>query len=220
VGLLRSDHGSLAIEIKCRETSARDRLPLTSERPAMQVFRKLLPAEMVRYKAHLLRLDRADRHLRFAGSVSDAVIEQHCLRLDWRDTIIIGWFDNGELRGASELRTAGTPFPKRAELAFSVETPYQGRGIGYELMSRALTIARNRGIKVVDVICMLENRRMRSLARKFTKAAVIESGEVGVSIVLDMPNQVTLFLEALEDGAGLMSTVLGGFKAGMARVMN
>ena len=185
----------------------------------MQVFRKLLPAEMIRYKAHLLRLDRTDRHLRFAGTVSDEVIEQHCHRLDWHNTLVIGWFDNGDLRGASELRTAGTPFPKRAELAFSVETPYQGRGIGHELMSRALIIARNRGIKIVDVICMVENRRMRSLARKFTKAAVIDGGEVGASIALDMPNQVSLFLEALEDGASLMSTLLGGFRAGMARVM-
>jgi len=186
----------------------------------MNVFRKLLPAEWDRYKAHLLRLDRADRHLRFAGTVSDAVIERHCQGLDWRNTIVIGWFDNGELRGASELRTAGTPFPKRAELAFSVESAYQGRGIGHDLMSRALTIARNRGIKTIDVVCMLENRRMRSLARKFTKAAVIESGEVGVTIALTMPNHVTLFLEALEDGAGVMSAVLGGFKAGVTHVLH
>ena len=186
----------------------------------MNVFRKLLPAEMVRYKAHLLRLDRADRHMRFAGTVSDEVIEQHCLKLDWHNTIVIGWFEDGELRGASELRTAGTPFPKRAELAFSVEAAYQGRGIGYELMSRALTIASNRGIKIIDVICMQENRRMRSLARKFTKAAVVDHGEVGVSIVLARPNQVSLLLEALDEGASLFSALSGGFRAGVARVLS
>lgn len=185
----------------------------------MGVFRKLLPAEMDRYKAHLLRLDRVDRHLRFAGTVADAVIEQHCHRLDWRNTIVIGWFVDGELRGATEMRTAGRPFPKRAELAFSVERSYQGRGVGTELMRRALTIAGNRGVKVIDVFCLFENRRMRALARKFSKAAVIEHGEVGVTIALDMPNHVTFFLEALEDGAGLVSAMLDRFKLNVARVM-
>jgi len=183
----------------------------------MSAFRKLLPAEMDRYKAHLLRLDRADRHLRFGGTVTDAVIEQHCLRLDWRNTLVLGWFEGGDMRGASELRTAGTPFPKRAELAFSVERPYQGRGIGQELMTRALTIARNRGIKVVDVICMLENRRMRSLAARFSKAMVVENGEVGVTITLDGPNHVTFFLEVLDDGAGWMSAMFDGFRGNVAR---
>lgn len=183
----------------------------------MSVFRKLLPAEMHHYKAHLLRLDRADRHMRFGCTVSDAVIEQHCLRLEWRNTIVIGFFEDGQLRAASEMRHDGQPFPRRAELAFSVERGWQSRGIGSELMRRGLTIARNRGIRIVDVVCLAENGRMRALAAKFAKKVTVEHGEVGVSIALDMPNHVTLFLEALEDGAGLMSTFLAGFRLPSSR---
>ena len=177
----------------------------------MKAFRKLLPNEMVLYRAHLLRLESVDRHLRFGGSVSDAVIEQHCLRLDWHDTVVIGYFVEDELRGAAELRTAGDLFPSRGELAFSVERAYQGKGIGSALMSRVLTIARNRGIRQVNLICLLENRAMQNLAAKFSGARVVDSGEVGVSIRLDRADQLSLMSEALEESAALVAKMFAGF---------
>ena len=173
----------------------------------MTTFRKLLPNEMTRYRAHLLRLESVDRHMRFGGSVSDAVIEQHCLRMDWHDTVVIGYFVEGELRGAAELRTAGDLFPSRGELAFSVERAFQGKGVGSALMSRILTIARNRGIRQVNLICLLENRAMQNLAQKFSGARVVEAGEVGVSIRLDRADQVSLMVEALEESAALVASL-------------
>ncbi len=177
----------------------------------MIAYRKLLPTEMSRYRAHLLRLSPVDRHMRFGGSVSDAVIEQHCLRLDWHDTIVIGYFVDGEMRGAAELRTAGDLFPSRGELAFSVERSYQGKGVGGDLMGRVLNIARNRGIRQVNLICLLENRAMQNLALKFTSARVVEAGEVGVSIRLDRADQLSLMREALEESAALVASILSGF---------
>ena len=177
----------------------------------MKAFRKLLPNEMVLYRAHLLRLESVDRHLRFGGSVSDAVIEQHCLRLDWHDTVVIGYFVEDELRGAAELRTAGDLFPSRGELAFSVERAYQGKGVGSALMSRVLTVARNRGIRQVNLICLLENRAMQNLAMKFTSSRVIDAGEVGVSIRLDRADQLSLIREALEESAALVASMFSGF---------
>ncbi len=177
----------------------------------MIAYRKLLPNEMSRYRSHLLRLSPVDRHMRFGGSVSDAVIEQHCLRLDWHDTIVIGYFVDLELRGVAELRTAGDLFPSRGELAFSVERPFQGKGVGGDLMGRVLNIARNRGIRQVNLICLLENRAMQNLALKFTSARVIESGEVGVSIRLDRADQLSLMREALEESAALVSSIFSAF---------
>jgi GNAT superfamily N-acetyltransferase len=183
----------------------------------MSLYRKLLPTEMSRYRDHLLRLDRADRHLRFAGTVSDAAIQQHCLRLDWHDTVVIGFFDRGELSAAAELRFDGKPFSRRAEAGFSVERRYQGQGVGKGLMARVLTIARNRGIRVVDVICLLENRRMQSLASKFSSIRVVDSGEVGVSIGLDQANHISVMLEAIDESAGLVSVLLDSFKFDMGK---
>ncbi len=176
----------------------------------MNAFRKLFPNEMSRYRAHLLRLESVDRHLRFGGSVSDAVIEQHCLRMDWHDTIVIGYFVDGELRGAAELRTAGDLFPSRGELAFSVERVYQGRGVGSALMGRVLNIARNRGIRQVNLVCLLENRAMQNLAVKFSGARVVDAGEVGVSIRLDRADQISLMTEALEESAALVASMFSG----------
>ena len=177
----------------------------------MTTFRKLLPNEMTRYRAHLLRLESVDRHMRFGGSVSDAVIEQHCLRMDWHDTVVIGYFVEGELRGAAELRTAGDLFPSRGELAFSVERAFQGKGVGSALMSRILTIARNRGIRQVNLICLLENRAMQNLALKFSGLRVVDAGEVGVSIRLDRADQLSLMSEALEESAALVTSLFSGF---------
>ncbi|MEI8394416.1 MAG: GNAT family N-acetyltransferase [Rhodospirillaceae bacterium] len=178
----------------------------------MGAFRKLLPNELSRYRDHLLRLDRADRHLRFAGTVSDAVIEQHCLRLDRRNTLVIGYFDGGELRGAVEMRAENRPTPRRTELAFSIERPWQHRGIGTALMRRALTVASNRGIRTVDIMCLLENRAMRALARKFSNVVTIECGEVGVTITLELSSGLSFMVEAFEDSTGLVASMLESLK--------
>lgn len=184
----------------------------------MSALRKLLPTEMGYYEAHLLRLDRVDRYLRFGGTVTDAVVEQHCLQLNWHDTIVIGDFYQGELRAAAELRSDGGLFPRRGEAAFSVERAFQGQGIGTTLMRRVLTIAANRGLLIIDVICLLENRRMQALARHFAKEAVIDSGEVGVKICLDHPNHISFLLEAFDEGAGLMSAILDSFMPKTANI--
>ena len=44
----------------------------------MPVIRKILPTELPQYRAHLLRLDRADRYARFTGTLSDEAVERHC----------------------------------------------------------------------------------------------------------------------------------------------
>ncbi|CAK0771201.1 N-acetyltransferase [uncultured Gammaproteobacteria bacterium] len=174
----------------------------------MTAYRKLLPTELFRYRDHLLRLDAEDRHARFAGTVSDDSIRRHCKGLDWTNTVVIGYFDQGELRGASELRFESGLRPERAELAFSIEKPFQNHGMGASLMRRALTVARNRGIETIDIICLMENRRMQRLARKYSKYVVTECGEVDVSIPLNRASPVSVMLETIEDGAGAVSTLM------------
>lgn len=174
----------------------------------MPVYRKLLPAEHHRYPGHLLRLDRTDRYARFTGTVSNAVIERHGLTLDWRRTIVVGGFHRGELRGAVELCTDRLLWPHQAELALSIEKPFQEQGVGTALVRRALTIARNRGIERVHMLCLADNRRMRALASRFGGTMDLDGGELTVSITLPPPNQFSLTLEAVEAGAGMCGAVL------------
>ena len=61
----------------------------------MPVIRKILPTELPQYRAHLLRLDRADRYARFTGILSDEAVERHCAAINWGRTVILGAFEDG-----------------------------------------------------------------------------------------------------------------------------
>ncbi len=174
----------------------------------MSVFRRLLNTERDRYQEHLLRLDAEDRHARFAGTVSDDGIIHHCQRLDWRYAIVIGFFDLGELKGACEINAAPAGWPERAEAAFSVEKPWQNRGVGSDLIRRGIAIARAKGVHILDVVCLMENRRMQALARKHNGKMEIEQGEVMITIDLTRPTQVDQFLEVVDDGDGALPSLL------------
>lgn len=174
----------------------------------MSVFRKLLPSEIDRYQDHLLQLSPEDRYSRFAGYVSDDSIRTHCLGLEPLKTILVGFFDRGRLHGVCELRIISQGDTPRAEAAFSVDRAFQNRGICTGLIARALTIARNRGIRVVDVVCLLQNRRMQAVAKHYSDNVVVDSGEVVISIDIVRANQVSLLLELIDDGAGVLTTLL------------
>lgn len=185
----------------------------------MTVIRKLLPTELSLYRAHLLRLPREDRYARFAGTVSDATIERHCAALDWRYARLLGVFDHGVLRAVAELRADPTFWPENAELALSVERPLQNHGLGRELVRRALTVARNRGIRHVHMLCLSENRRMLALARTFGARVEVDHGEATTDIALPWPNQVTFLVEAMEEGAGVVGAVLDRWQATSDRLL-
>jgi len=180
----------------------------------MPVIRKILPTELPLYRAHLLRLDRADRYARFTGTVSDESLARHCASINWSRTIVIGAFLDGELRAAVELCSDRVLWPNEAEFGVSVEKELQGRGVGSTLIRRALTVARNRSVGRVHIQCLAENVRMRALARRFGGRSSIECGEIAASFELPPPNQFSFALEALEDGAGAFNSMLASFASG------
>ena len=167
----------------------------------MHVYRKLVPAEIGQFRDHLLRLSPGDRHCRFSGSVSDDVIAAHCTRIDWLRTVIIGCFIDSILRGAAELRFDDPRIGWRCELAVTVEGAWQDRGHGTELLRRAITVCRNRGIRSIYMLCLLENRRMQRIARRFAGDLELGDGEAEARIALPFPDPFTLAREALDEGS-------------------
>jgi RimJ/RimL family protein N-acetyltransferase len=170
----------------------------------MHVYRKLVPAEIGLFHDHLLRLTPEDRHCRFAGLVSDARIAEYCASVDWFRSILVGCFVDGALRGVAELRLDDPRLGWRAELAVTVEQEWQSRGIGTELLRRAVTACRNRGIRSIYMICLIANRRMQRIARRFEGELVIADGEAEAKVALPFPDAFTLAHEALEEGAAWM----------------
>lgn len=172
------------------------------------VIRKLWIHEARRYRDHLLRLDKASRRSRFGGAVSDDRIRRHVDGSIMLDAVIHGFFVDGVLRGAAELRPIGARFSGEAEAAFSVEKPWQSHGVGSELLARTLLVARNRGIKFLRMHCLAENRRMQQLARKFDADLRFDFGSVIGEVTAPRPTPISVVREALSDGFGVTNALL------------
>src|ERR1039458_9836234 len=81
-------------------------------------IRKLWIGETDAYRDHLLRLDRDSRHRRFSGTVSDEFIARHAATANEIGVVVHGFFIDGVLRGAAELRQNGSLFSHTADAAF------------------------------------------------------------------------------------------------------
>lgn len=170
-------------------------------------IRKLWIGETDAYRDHLLRLDHESRHRRFSGAVSDEVIERHAATAKGLGVVVYGFFVDGVLRGAAELRQNGSLFAREAEAAFSIEQPWQSHGVGTELLERTLLSARNRGIKSLRMDCLAENRRMQQLARKFDAEFSFDFGSVVGEVDPPRSTMLSLMREAMADSHAIAGRV-------------
>ncbi len=69
------------------------------------------------------------RHSRFGGGVSDEFIRNYVGTTFGLSAIVHGFFVDGVLRGAAELRPLGPTFAREAEAALSIEQPWQSHGV-------------------------------------------------------------------------------------------
>ena len=172
------------------------------------MIRKLWIGETDAYRDHLLRLDRESRNRRFSGAVSDDFVAQHAASAGNRGIVLHGFFVDGVLRGAAELRSVGSFFARAGEAAFSIEQPWQSHGVGTVLLERTLLSARNRGIKSLRMHCLVDNSRMQQLARKFEADLKFDFGSVIGEV--DPPRYIPLSLmrEAAADAHGVTTAWL------------
>ena len=169
------------------------------------VLQKLWEADRDCLEAHLLRLDPEDRQMRFCAAMSDRAIHRYCRSIDWIMTTVLGCFAGKELRGVAELVVTASGFSARAEVALSVERAFQSRGIGTELLRRTLSIARNRYIGSVHMLCLLDNHKMQHIARKFDAELTIHQGEVEGKIWPPWPTLLSFIEEVAADRRALFS---------------
>lgn len=162
------------------------------------LIRKLWPVETTAYRDHLLRLDAESRRNRFCGGVADDTIESYAATAGGSDVILHGFFVDGVLRGVADLRILG----REAEAAFSIEKPWQSHGVGSALLERCLLAARNRGVNLLEVCCLMENRRMQQLARKFEAELTFDFGSVIGTMESSYPTPLSLMREMIADGQG------------------
>src|SRR5712691_10381479 len=172
------------------------------------VIRKLWIGEADIYCDHLLRLDGASRRNRFGGAVSDEFIRGYVDILIGLEAAIHGFFVDGALRGAAELRPLGSGFAGAAEAAFSIEAAWQSHGVGTALLDRTLLAARNRGVKHLHMACLADNRRMQQLARKFAAELTFDFGSVVGEVAAARPTPLSVMREMVADGHGFATAML------------
>jgi GNAT superfamily N-acetyltransferase len=166
------------------------------------LLRRLWPSDADGFAAHLLRLDAGARSARFGGSVSDDALVVHARLALTGGAVVYSYVEDGVLRAAGELHRIDGQRPAAGEAAFSVETAWQGRGIGSRLMRRVITAATARGIRRVIVVCQTSNRLMRRLADRFDASLEILGGETIGRLETPAATPLSL-LRAVGDGFDL-----------------
>jgi len=170
-------------------------------------IRKLWVAHAELYRDHLLRLDLESRRSRFAGAVSDQFLRDYADIAFGIDAIIHGFFVDGTLRGAAELRSVGPAVRREGEAAFSIEKPWQSHGVGSMLLDRTLLAARNRGLKFLHMACLADNKRMQQLARKYGAELSFDFGSVVGEVAAPRPTPLSLLREIIADGHGFATAM-------------
>jgi len=171
-------------------------------------IRKLWPAELDLYQEHLIRLDRESRRLRFGMARSDAFIRDHAARVNDQKSLVYAYLEDGDVRAAAELRPLGSPPHAEAEAALSVEQPYQDGGLGTELLGRVIRAARNRGLRRLYMNCMIENKKMQRVAKKYDAVLQFERGDVIGELAPMAPNYFSIWHEIVENERGFVMAVL------------
>lgn len=178
------------------------------EQPMSGHVRKLFPADLPEFRAHLLRLDPESRRARFAMIATDAFIANYAETAFALDTILFGYFEAGEMRGAAELRMLSGQPSRMAEAAFSVEPDYRHRGIGSTLMEQLIVAARNRGMRKLYMSCLGWNRPMQALARRFSAELVFETEDVLGILEAPAATPGSLMQEAWSDAGSFATAIL------------
>jgi GNAT superfamily N-acetyltransferase len=173
------------------------------------VVRRLWPSDLPAFKEHLLRLDAKSRQDRFAMAVSDEFLANYAERCFGIDDVIFGYFVEGVMRGAGELRGVGLGVDSgSAEAAFSVEVDWRRRGVGGELLGRIVQAARNRGADTLYMSCLARNRAMQALARKYEADLQFDTDELTGRLVARTPSAAQLWNEWVDDATSYATAML------------
>ncbi len=140
--------------------------------------------ELPLLRDHLLRLDRESRHDRFHGFMDDAFIERYSAKCAEDGTVIIGYFEGEEVRGAAELHPPDQSADAVPEIAFSVEASMRRRGVGIILFRKLIAESRARGYQSLRITTGAQNQAMRALAHKFGAHLSFRHGETTGTIDL------------------------------------
>jgi acetyltransferase len=147
------------------------------------------------------RLSRTSIYYRFFSPMKS--LSQHMIarftQIDYDREVALVALDEESPQDTllGSARIIGHPDGKRGEFAVVVGDPWQGKGIGANLLRRCLRIMKDRGMETVWGTALRENRQMIALARKlgFNVSSIPGTSEYELSLDL------TAFEDMEEAGA-------------------
>ena len=162
--------------------------------------RELHANECPQLLTHLLALNAEDRRLRFAHALSDDGVCHYVEGIDLtRDTVFVVTDANLAIIGAAHLaREDG-----HAQLGMSVLPQSRGQGIGGALLARCAARARNWGVRVMFMNCLVENAAMMHLARKEGLKIAVSGVDAEAFVRLPRADLTSLAAEAVAEHLGL-----------------
>ncbi len=167
-------------------------------------IRRLRPREAPALVEHLLRLDDEDRLKRFGRPIADQQVGRYVAGIDWTRAGAIGFFDRGMVRASAQIAWPLLDWLDGAEIGLTVEAPWRNRGIGGELMRRAVTLARNLELGEVRIFTRADNEPVKHLARRAGFTLSRTGTEIEGRLVLPPPDVRSLIEEAADNGAALV----------------
>ena len=175
--------------------------------PQGAVLRCLWPYEFDQFQHHLLRLDGISRITRFGRGVSDEWLKGYSLETDWLRGAVLGCWIEGRLRGVAELRRAGPGWSPAAETAVSIEAPFQNNRLGSVLARRIGLVARNRGVRMLQITTLATNVRMLRILSRLGARLRRAGDQVEAEIELAPADGMTLVDEWVEQSRAVLQTL-------------
>lgn len=164
-----------------------------------------MPFEYCKYKNHLLGLDAQSRYLRFGLPASDQYINKFVDSvIKNSDQHVLFCIETDDLEFAAVGHVA---IDKKMELAFSVLTQYQKKGMGSALMKRIIQWCRTNGILHGCMVCLPTNQIIKHLCGKFGIKMKSADGEILADIELDSAAIDTYIVETADSNAAVVDYV-------------
>ena len=143
-----------------------------------QDMRLLTTQDREQFLSHLLRLGPKGRYYRFSMTQTDGMIRAYVAQTFQPANV---YFDQDILRGVVEIHCMDDAC-QQAELAFSIELGFRGKGLGAQLFTAALTEARRRSVRLLHIHCLAHNFAMLALLRRFHARLQFEDNEVSAEL--------------------------------------
>lgn len=169
-------------------------------------FRTLGQADAGEIEQHLLLLNADDRYSRFHGRAGDEHIRRYVARLPWSTHAAIGAFEQGRLVGIGEIAYDKPFLPKVAEIAVSVDRTLRARGVGRELIERAVRAAAWRGATQCTLHFLHSNPSIPRIVRRLSGTVDFVGGEAVIRSTRSSLSR--LWLDRLSEAQGAVATVL------------